>query len=74
MGRAFWIKRFLVVAATVFVALMAIEMLKGHGLEVALAFSLTWSVITSAVFTGIRIYRSRKGQQCAICGDTPEAK
>ena len=74
MGRAFWIKRFLAVTALVFAALMIVELLKGHGLESALAFSALWSLITGAVFTGARIYQSRRGRHCAICRDTPESR
>jgi len=74
MGRIFWIKRFLAVAALVFAVLMLIELLKGHDPESALTFSAVWSLITSAIFTGTRIYRSRKGQYCAVCRDTPEPK
>jgi hypothetical protein len=74
MGRAFWIKRFLAATALVFAILMIVELLKGHALEPALAFSALWSLITSAVFTGARIYQSRKGRHCAICRDTPESR
>ena len=74
MGRAFWIKRFLLVTALAFVALTAVELLKGHDLVAALWFGLGWGVVSSAIFTATRIYRSRKGQYCEICNDTPEPK
>jgi len=74
MGSAFWIKRFFAATLLVFVLLMAVELLKGHSVEGALMFSVIWSLITSAVFTGARIYRRRKGQYCAICRDAPEPK
>jgi len=37
-------------------------------------FAFGWGVLASALFTGTRIYRSRKGQACAVCNDTPEPK
>ena len=74
MGSAFWIKRFFAATLPVFVLLMAVELLKGHSVEGALMFSVIWSLIASAVFTGARIYRWRKGQYCAICRDAPEPK
>ena len=74
MGRAFWIKRFLIVTLVAFAVLTAVELLKGHELVQALSFGFGWGVLASAVFTATRIYRSRRGQQCAICNDTPEPK
>jgi hypothetical protein len=74
MGRAFWIKRFLTVAIVAFVVLMTVELLKGHDLIPAMLFALGWGVLAAALFTGTRIYRSRKGQHCAICNDIPEPK
>ncbi len=74
MGRAFWIKRFLVVAVGVFFVLTLVELAKGHDLVAALFFGLGWGVIASAIFTAGRIYHSRRGQACAICNDTPEPR
>jgi len=74
MSRSFWIKRFVVVTALVFSVLMVAELLKGHGIEASLSFSAVWSLIASAVFTGARIYHSRRGRYCAICRDSPEPK
>jgi len=71
MSPSLWVKRFVVVTALVFAVLMVAELLKGHDLEAAITFSALWSVIASAIFTGARIYRVRKGQYCAICGDAP---
>jgi len=74
MGRMFWIKRFLIVALVATAILTAVELLKGHELVQAVLFGLGWGVLASAVFTVTRIYRSRKGQHCAICNDIPESK
>ena len=65
------IKRFVVVTALVFAVLMVAELLKGHDIEASVTFSALWSVIACAIFTGARIYRARKGQYCALCGDAP---
>ena len=73
MGRLFWIKRFLVVALAAIAALTVVELLKGHELIQAVSFGLGWGVVASALFTVTRIYRSRKGQHCAICNDIPES-
>lgn len=72
MGRAFWVKRFLVVAVVAFAILTLAQWVKGRELVAAMSFGLGWGVLASAIFTGTRMYRSRKGQQCAICNDTPE--
>jgi hypothetical protein len=74
MGRVFWIKRFLIVAFVAFAVLTAVELLKGHDLVQAALFGLGWGVLASALFTVTRIYRSRKGQHCAICNDIPASK
>ena len=74
MGRVFWIKRFLMVAFVAFALLTAVELLKGHDLVQAVLFGLGWGVLASALFTVTRIYRSRKGQHCAICKDIPASK
>ena len=74
MGKVFWIKRFFIVAVGAFAVLTVVELLKGHELPNAISFGLGWGVLASAVFTGTRIYRSRRGQHCAICNDIPESK
>ncbi len=74
MSIAFWIKRFLFVTVIAFAILTPVQLLKGHELLEAVSFGLCWGVIASAIYTGTRIYRSRKGQHCAMCNDTPEPK
>jgi hypothetical protein len=74
MSHAFWIKRFLVVAIAAFAVLTLAQLLRGHELVAAVTFGLSWGVLTSVIFTGTRMYRSSKGQHCAICNDTPEPK
>ena len=71
MSTGFWIRRFAVVLAGAFVIIAGAQLLRGHTLEDSVQHGLLWSVITAAVFTGVRIYKSRRGQYCAVCGDTP---
>jgi hypothetical protein len=33
--------------------------------------SALWATVASLIFIVTRIYRSRKGQHCELCGDTP---
>jgi hypothetical protein len=74
MGSAFWTKRFLVATVIASAILTVSELLKGRELVAAVSFGLGWGVVSSAIYTGTRIYRSRKGQHCAVCNDTPEPK
>lgn len=72
MGRAFWIRRFFVVLAAAFVLIAASHLVRGRGLEHALTEGGIWAIVTAVVFTGGRLYQSRRGQHCAVCRDTPE--
>ena len=74
MGLAFWIKRFLTVWLLAFAVLLAVELLKGHGMQAALAFSAAWSLLAASIFTAARIYQARRGRHCALCNDIPAAK
>jgi hypothetical protein len=72
MGTAFWIKRFTQVSTLAFVILLAFEVLKGGSIRAGWIGSASWALISAAVFTATRIYRSRQGQACALCRDLPE--
>ncbi len=74
MGRTFWIKRFLTVWLLAFAVLLAVELLKGHGTQAALAFSAAWSLLAASIFTAARLYQSRRGRHCAVCNDIPPPK
>jgi hypothetical protein len=74
MGIAFWIRRFLLVFAGALVIISGAQLAKGHTLEHSLTEGLLWSAVTAAVFVAVRIHKSRKGQHCAICADTPQAR
>jgi ABC-type uncharacterized transport system permease subunit len=71
MSTAFWIRRFLLVLACAFVIITGAQLLRGHPLEDSVLHGLLWSVISAAIFTGVNIYKWRRGQYCAICGDVP---
>lgn len=72
MGARFWIKRFCVMYAGIFAALLLVERLKGHGWRAALAFSGLWALISAGIFIGTRLHYASKGVACPLCKDTPE--
>ncbi len=72
MGTRFWINRFLVVLAGAFAVICLAQLLKGHDLAYAATQGATWGAISATVFTVARFFQARRGQQCAICKDTPD--
>ncbi len=72
MRIGFWVKRSLLVFSAVFVVLVAVELLKGHGLEAGAQFALIWSAIATAVFIGTRIFYVSRGKNCPMCNDLPQ--
>jgi len=72
MGTMFWIKRFLTVLVGAFLIIGAAQMLKGHDLPYSVTQAAIWGAVAATVFTGARLYQSRKGRHCALCKDTPE--
>ncbi|MES2759229.1 MAG: hypothetical protein V4693_17800 [Pseudomonadota bacterium] len=68
----FWVGRFFLVVAITFVILLAASLLRGRAVDKALTESLTWAMIASAIFTGSRYTRAKKGIACALCKDTVE--
>ncbi|HSY28513.1 MAG TPA: hypothetical protein VK832_13480 [Burkholderiaceae bacterium] len=74
MGKLFWIKRFFTVAAIACAVISIAQWLKGNSLYYSIEQGLIWGAASAAVFTGSRIYRSGKGQHCAICNDIPDVK
>ena len=74
MSLTFWIKRFLIVYAGVFLALLVIALLRNRALARAATESALWAGISTAIFIGTRLYHSRKGRHCALCRDTPEVR
>jgi hypothetical protein len=72
MGTTFWIRRFFLVFASALAIITGAQVLKGHTLGYSVTEGLLWAAVASTIFTGARIYQSRRGQHCAICRDTPE--
>lgn len=72
MGKKFWVKRFLSVLAGAFIIIGVAQMFKGHDFTYAVTQAAIWGIITASVFTVGRLYQSRRGQQCALCKDTPK--
>ena len=68
----FWIKRFVTVFAGVFLVLFAVGLLRSRPLAQVATESAVWAGIGSTIFLVTRIYRSRRGEHCALCKDTPE--
>ena len=73
MKNASWIRVFLIAFVGAFVVIAGAHLLRGRPLEQSLMEGLLWSAIAATIFTAARAYRLRKGQACAICGDTPQA-
>lgn len=73
MGPVFWIKRTVAVFVVVGSALFVVGLLKGRAPDAALTFAAGWSAITTAIFVGTRAVRSRRGEACALCQDTPRS-
>ena len=74
MPTGFWIKRFLLVYSGTFAVLLAAGLLRSHSLGQSATESATWAGIGTAIFITTRIYRSRRGEHCELCGDTPDGR
>jgi hypothetical protein len=72
MKRSFWIKRFFVVFSGAFLVLFAVYLVRGQSPTAAAKESALWSALATIIFIATRLYRSRKGEHCELCGDTPE--
>lgn len=72
LGGAFWVRRFLTVLAGAFVVIAAAQLLRGRTVEEAIPHASLWAPVAAVIFTGSRLYQSRRRQHCAICKDTPE--
>jgi len=72
MPLSFWIKRFVTVFLGAFAVLLVVGMLKGHAVATAASESAIWAGIAATIFIATRVYRSRRGQHCELCRDTPQ--
>ena len=73
MGPAFWIRRTVSVFVLIGAALFAVSLLKGRATADALAFAAGWSAVSTAIFIATRVVRSRRGEECELCQDTPRS-
>jgi hypothetical protein len=72
MGTAFWLRRFAWVFAIAFVVIAASQfLLRGRTLGDAALQGAIWAAIAATLFTATRLFKSRRGEACALCGDTP---
>jgi hypothetical protein len=69
---AFWMRRFCVAFVVALVIIAGAQRLKGFAVADVINESALWAAIAAALYTAVRIYRTRKNQYCALCGDTPE--
>jgi hypothetical protein len=74
MPLSFWIKRFATVFLGAFAVLLVVGILKGRAFATAASEGALWAGIAATIFIATRIYRSRKGQHCKLCGDTPQMR
>jgi hypothetical protein len=65
------IRGFLVVLASAFIIIAGAHVLRGNALADVVVESLAWAIVSAGIFTAARVYRLRKGQYCAVCGDAP---
>lgn len=65
----FFAKRFLIVLVGAFIVLMAVALVRGRSWQQALGDSALWASIAATIFIVTRIYRSSRGEACALCGD-----
>jgi len=72
MKLSFWIRRFLVVFTGAFAVLFAVAILRGRSADTGATESAIWSLVATSIFLTTRIIRSRQGQHCELCRDTPE--
>lgn len=73
MPTSFWIKRIITVVTGFFLLLFVVYLVRGRTPSTAATESALWAAISTSLFIATRLYRSRQGQHCELCGDTPEA-
>jgi hypothetical protein len=74
MGIGFWVRRFATVLALAFAVIASAQWLKGHDLAYSATQGAIWGAIAATIFTVTRVVRSRRGEHCELCRDTPELR
>lgn len=72
MGTSFWIRRFFLVLCLAYGVIAIGQLLQRHAMWDAFTHAAILAPIAASVFTGARLYQSRRGHRCNICRDTPE--
>ena len=62
----------LIVFAVAFVIITGAAALKGRPRREAASHGFLWSTLSTWIFVSTGVYRSRKGQRCALWGDPTE--
>ena len=72
MGTAFWLRRFAAVFILAFGVIATSQwLLRGRTPADAALQGAIWAAIAASLFIATRIYKSRRGEACALCNDTP---
>jgi hypothetical protein len=62
-----WIMQYLFAVASMFVLLMAVDMVSGERFERAWPSALGWAAVASAIFIGTRYRNMKRGIACGVC-------
>lgn len=62
-----WIGQYLIAVASMFVLLLAIDLMRGELPARAWPSALVWAAVASAIFVGSRYRNMRRGIECGIC-------
>ncbi|MES3020158.1 MAG: hypothetical protein V4857_01105 [Pseudomonadota bacterium] len=72
-GIAYWIKRYLLAATTMFALLLVVNLIKGSRWQDGAQEALIWGMVSAAIFIGSHYHRTRKGIACALCDNLDRA-
>ena len=62
-----WIGQYLIAVTSMFVLLLAIDLMRGEQPARAWPSALAWAAVASAIFVGSRYRNMRRGIECGIC-------
>lgn len=66
MGKAFWIRRFVLALLVAVPLLFAVQWLKGQPADAAAWFAAAWGLLSAALFSGIGYWRWRRNPACML--------
>ncbi len=70
-GTIFWIRRFAMIYAGALTVISVAQLLKGHSAAYSFTQGAIWGLISTTLVIALRLYKSRRGEACAVCNDTP---